>query len=101
MQNSYFQNVITKLTHEDINLLTILREHEATSIFKAVRNQKVFEQSNLTEAQYRRVFNRLVALDFIHVTPSSREYLLYLTPYGEAAHEEFFILMNPVESEVV
>lgn len=101
MQDSYFQNVITKLTHEDINLLTILREHNATSTFKAVKNQKVAELSKLTEAHYRRVMSRLAALDFIQITPSSREYLLYLTPYGEAAHEEFFTMINPMESEVM
>lgn len=97
--DNYFYNVVTKLKHEDISVLGILVERNATSHFKSVGKQLVMEESGLTEAMFRKAVYHLTALDFIQVVSSSKENLLFLSGYGNAAFQLFWA--KECESEVI
>lgn len=82
---SYFDEVVGSLTSEDTNLLGVLVQEDATANFKAIKNAAVQEAAGLSEAMFRKITTRLVALKFIEPNTGFKEHALFVTPYGQAA----------------
>lgn len=85
MNNDYFQHVVGKLNIDDMNILGILTDMDATATFKAIRKKDVFERSGLSEANYRKVIYRLDAMEFIQTVVGGKEHMLFITDYGTMA----------------
>lgn len=91
---TYFNAVVSNLTIEDSMLLGILLSNDATSKVKAMRGQAVFEKSASTEAKYRKMMDRLVALQFIIVVKDFKEHTLYISEFGVAALNDLLETMK-------
>lgn len=83
----YFQTVVSDLTIEDLTVLGILHDNEATSNFKSLKYQKVIDLSNLTKAKFYKTIHRLTANKLIE-TIAGREYQMYITNFGILALEK-------------
>lgn len=83
----YFKQIISQLTCEDISVLGILSEQDATAAYKAIRRSELFEASELSEANFRKTLLKLQATFFIEVTTTSKESKIYLTVYGQQAQK--------------
>lgn len=79
---NYFNDVVSSLTIDDMNILGILYDKEATAGFKAMINNEVYEMSGLSEATYRRIIYRLAANKFIEIIGVKKQNALYITEYG-------------------
>lgn len=82
---SYFDTITSKLTLDDMNVLGILYDNDATAKFKSMTNKNVIEQTQLTHAKYRKAINRLDALHFIETVIGGKEHGLYVSEFGIAA----------------
>jgi len=85
MGDNYFSEVIKKLTIDDISILAILHDDDATEVFKAMKASQVLKASEMTEAVFRKVIVRLEATRFIEKTTSSRHTSIYITEFGRSA----------------
>lgn len=83
--HGYFEHIASRLNIEDMEVLGILFDNEATSSFKAMKNQRVFELSKFSEAKYRRTIGRLAALSLIESDTTTKSHSLIITNYGIAA----------------
>jgi hypothetical protein len=83
--HDYFQQIVNRLTLDDLQVLTHLQDNEATATFKALKNQKLFELSSLSEAKYRKTIAKLASILFVETDSSEREHSLYITQYGLSA----------------
>lgn len=81
----YFDAVCDGLTYEDINLLSILYDHDATAAFKSMRSREVLLITGYTESVFRRVMYRLNGGKLIDAVPSNKALGLYLTHFGSQA----------------
>lgn len=88
MKNDYFQNIVNNLTLDDMNVLGILIDNEATATFKSMRKKDIFERSGLSEANYRKVIYRLDAINFIETVIGNKEHMLFITNFGIMAVEK-------------
>jgi predicted transcriptional regulator len=86
--DQYFKSVLESLSNEDVSMLKLLNELQANAKFKAIKKKYVFELSGLTEATFRKVVYRLVAVQFIEPVYGGKEHKLVLTPFGEKALEQ-------------
>jgi predicted transcriptional regulator len=86
--HDYFQHIVTKLTIDDMNILGILTDNDATATFKAMRKKDVFNKSGLSEANYRKVIYRLDAINFIETVTGSKEHMFFITNFGLTAVEQ-------------
>lgn len=83
--HNYFNHIIENLTIDDLKVLGILSDEDATARFKALKRNYLSEVSNLTQAELRRIIYRLEALDFISVERIGKEHKFYLTNCGQMA----------------
>lgn len=79
---SYFKDVVSSLTIDDMKILGVLYDKEADVGFKAIVNSEVVTASGLSEATYRRIVYRLVANKFIEIINVKKQNALYITQYG-------------------
>lgn len=80
--NQYFEDVVSSLTYDDINVLSILYDNEATASFKSIKNKEVLERTGYTEAVYRRILYKLTGNKFISTIQINKQQGLYITQYG-------------------
>lgn len=78
----YFNHVASRLSIDEISLLAILTDEDCTVPFKALRKKEVYVRSGLTEANFRKVINRLDAISFIETVTGSKEHKYYITNFG-------------------
>jgi hypothetical protein len=81
----YFENVVSGLTYEDINLLSILYDQDATIAFKSIRSKEVSQITGYTEAVFRRILYRLSGSKLIGVIPLNKQSGIYITSFGVEA----------------
>nr|WP_156736402.1 hypothetical protein [Mycobacterium sp. E3298] len=81
----YFNDVVESLTIEDIQLLSILFDNDATAAFKSLKSKDVLQITGYSEAVYRRVLNRLTANKFVGVISLNKQHGLYISGYGVSA----------------
>ena len=83
--DSYFEEIVSELTYDEMVILGLLSDQNANSVFKSIKKKSVQEQTNLTDANIRKSILRLEAKRFIEINSSSKEYRLYITEYGQLA----------------
>ena len=83
--DGYFEEVINSLTVKEIFLLNILHEHNALSKQKSIKVQTIFEMNETTEAKFRKMVDRLSALQFIIVNKDYKEHNMHISHYGISA----------------
>lgn len=98
--DSYFDVVVASLTIEDTRVLGVLVSADATAKVKAMINKSAMDGANLSEALFRKVSTRLVALKFIEISTDYKEHAVYATPYGHAALSAVLQTMVTSASEV-
>ena len=85
--DSYKDVIISKLTLDDVLLLGILYENDATMTHKAMRKKSILEKSNLTDARYKKSLYRLSGGYLIDTVSGITEQRLFLTNEGCKATE--------------
>ena len=83
--SDYFENVVRKLTIEDVRILSWLLAEDATAAFKAIKRSSVFEGINLSATSFRKTLSKLEAINFIGMVTNAKEHKLYLTQFGQRA----------------
>lgn len=81
----YFADVVSSLTIEDIHLLSILYDNDATAVFKSMKSKEVQDITGYTEAVFRRIMYRLTANKFLGIIPLNKQHGIYITNYGVEA----------------
>lgn len=84
----YFEQIVQQLSIEEIAVLGILLDQDATAAFKAIRRQEVMQSSDLSLAQFRKTMEKLTATYLINVVTGGKEHKVYLTSYGTKALEK-------------
>ena len=85
MSSEYFSFIINHLTFEEVTILGILRDEDATAAFKSMKRSQVAKEAAFTEAVFRKVIGKLAATHFISTVIAGKEHRVYLTDYGQAA----------------
>jgi predicted MarR family transcription regulator len=85
---NYFEHIMKSLTIEDVGILHILLEEDATAKVKSLRNVSLYERSQTTEAKYRKILNRLIATSFIETNTDYKEHSIFITEFGINAFEQ-------------
>jgi DNA-binding IclR family transcriptional regulator len=81
----YFNDVVSSLSLDDMRILSILFDNEASAGFRAMKNIDIQNLSGLSESTYRRCVNRLRANKFIETFIGKKQHSLYVTHYGTQA----------------
>lgn len=92
--DNYFLSIVESLSLEEIEILNMLTCKESTSKYSAQVKREVFKNSKLSEANFRKIVNRLEAMNYIEVASGSKEHLLYVTEYGQMAIQTIFERSN-------
>ncbi|ATF13602.1 hypothetical protein A616_16935 [Brevibacillus brevis X23] len=82
MSSEYFDLIVKRLSREDLILLEILREEEATMARSSLSMQKLQEKSTLTDALFRKTVYRLNANYFVESETNNKTQSYYLTDFG-------------------
>lgn len=85
--DEYFDSVVKNLKLEDAEILGILNDKDATSVFKAMRRKELMEISEYPEAAFRRVIGGLLATCLVGYVSTAKEQKLYIKTYGKQALE--------------
>lgn len=83
--DNYFTEILSSLSNDDLRILGILNDEDASVKFKAIKKKSISEMSKLTEANFRKVIYRLEAIKFINVVTGQKEHKLYITEFGQKA----------------
>ena len=85
--DAYKQAIISKLTLDDVLLLGVLYENDATMTHKAMRKKSILEKSSLTDAKYKKSLYRLSGSCLIEAVSGITDQRLFLTSEGYKATE--------------
>jgi predicted transcriptional regulator len=83
----YFDYIIKQLSIDEVSVLGILKDQDATAAFKSVRKSKLHVSSKMTLATFRKTIEKLKATRLIDVVTARKEHKVYLTSYGSKALE--------------
>lgn len=86
--NDYFDHIFRQLTIEEVAVLGILLDRDATAAFKSVRRSQLYESSDMSLATFRKTIDKLKATSFIEAVTARKEHKVYLTSYGLLALEK-------------
>ena len=78
----YFNVIINNLTFDEVAILSILSDKDATAVFKAMKRSAVAKESELSEAVFRKVIGKLTATHLVDTVITGKEHRVYLTDYG-------------------
>lgn len=81
----YFQSIVDRLTLDEIELMNYLSKGESNSRLSAKMKRDVFEESKLSEAKFRKIINRLEAMNFIEIVVGSKDHFIFVNEYGQNA----------------
>lgn len=82
MVNEYFDHIIKHLTIEEMVILAVLNDMDATAAFKAMKRTEVLEQSKLTIAHFRKSIGKLLSTCLVNVVAGGKEQKVFLSEYG-------------------
>lgn len=86
--SDYFEHIIRQLTIEEMAILGILIDRDATAAFKSMKRSDVYERSDMSLANFRKTIGKLSATCLIDVVTGSKEHKMFLTSYGQQALEK-------------
>lgn len=81
----YFENIVHNLTFEEVGILGILSDRDATAAFKAIKRSELLVDSQMTVANFRKVFGKLTATRLVDVVTGNKEHKVFLTNFGQVA----------------
>ena len=85
MEQEYFQYIIESLNIDDLGVLSILSDEDCNTRIKSLPNSKLYQNSGLSEAKYRKVIWKLLALKFIEPDTRNKEHSYFISEYGQEA----------------
>ncbi|MFD0694956.1 hypothetical protein ACFQZT_12690 [Paenibacillus sp. GCM10027628] len=98
--DDYFQFIVKSLTRQEVDVLNVLLENSATIRVKAMKNSIVHGKSNLSEAIFRKVIDRLRAMRFIEVDESTKEHSFFINGFGKDA-VKMALDSTPLKKDVI
>ena len=93
----YFSHIVKRLTFDDISILSILSDSEATAKFKSLKKSDLSNDSGLTEANFRKAIYRLDAINFVETVTGHKEHRYYITELGMKAISESLFNENVLQ----
>lgn len=84
---TYFNEVVEKLSIDELSILGILFDKKANAVFKSVKNKEVIEESFLTKSKYFSSLSRLTASCLVETVGSKNE-KVFITCHGINALQE-------------
>lgn len=78
---TYFDNVIEKLTIDELSILGELYDKKADAVFKSVKNKDIMTNTKLTKSRYFNSINKLSATCLTE-TVGAKNSKVYITEYG-------------------
>jgi folylpolyglutamate synthase/dihydropteroate synthase len=86
--NNYLEHIINQLTIEEVAVLGILKDQDATAVFKSLRRSQLYECSDMSVATFRKTIDKLKATSLVDLVTARKEHKVYLTTYGIQALEK-------------
>lgn len=80
--DQYFYDVVDSLSMEEMSVLGILYDNQATVTFKSMNTTDVAGRCSLSDATYRKIMYRLSGNRFIELVKMKRQHSMYITHYG-------------------
>lgn len=84
---TYFNEVVEKLSIDELSILGVLFDKKANAVFKSIKNKEVIEDTFLTRSKYFNSLSKLTASCLVE-TVGSRNDKVYITSYGINALQE-------------
>jgi RIO-like serine/threonine protein kinase len=91
--HEYFQTVVTKLTGDDMLIISVLQGEDGKirdSAFKAMTTSKLQQITKLSRFKFKTALTRLLALQLVGEVSTNKCKSYYLTIYGQQAIEQIF-----------
>jgi RIO-like serine/threonine protein kinase len=91
--HEYFQTVVTKLTGDDMSIISVLQGKDGKirdSAFKAMTTSKLQPITKLSRFKFKTALTRLLALQLVGEVSTNKCKSYYLTIYGQQAIEQIF-----------
>lgn len=83
--DEYFLYIVENLDAQDIQMLRLLSNEGATAKYKGIPNKILLDKSGISEAKYRNVTVRLMAMKFVEVNTTFKDHSLFINSYGKKA----------------
>jgi DNA-binding MarR family transcriptional regulator len=83
--NNYFEKIIDHLNIDDMSVLGVLYDKEATSKFKSLTANEIMDVSGITNFKFKKAITRLEALKFIEISTDSKVKAFYINEFGSYA----------------
>lgn len=93
--DTYFNDIVSSLSIDDLRILGILSDHEAEIKFKAIKKGTLSEYSKLSDAKLRKSLYRLEIAKFIEIVKDQKEHSVFITSIGQDA------LFTSISKEVI
>lgn len=87
--DKYFNYIVNGLSYDEVLLLGILKEADATAPFKSILRIDMYRESNLSLASFRKTVNSLLSVQFISVVVGDKKQRIYITDFGIKALNDF------------
>jgi predicted transcriptional regulator len=84
----YFDYVVNRMDIDELSVLGILFDNEATVVFKAIPGKDIMGMANLSKSKFYRLLNRLSSAGFVECSKGLNYSKIYLTQYGVEALEK-------------
>ena len=78
----YFQSVTMSATSEELSVLDVLRKAESIQGYSSRSKEYIKEETQLSDAQLRKVLSNLERIQFITRVCSNRKHSYFISPYG-------------------
>jgi len=81
----YFTEVISQLSATEVRILSFLYNNDAVDTLTPIKTANIREQLSLAKSSFNQTISRLILTSLVKSVNNSRNFSIYLTPYGCSA----------------
>ena len=83
----YFMEVVSQLSATEVRVLSFLYNNDAVDALTPIKTANIREQLNLAKSSFNQTISRLILTSLVKSVNNSRNFSIYITPYGCAGLE--------------
>lgn len=85
---NYFHSIVKSTSLDELQILGLLNDQDATETFKAISKREVMELLNFKRTKAQTLFSILESKNFITVVRDANMHKLIINEFGQVALEE-------------
>lgn len=85
MTEEYFEEIVHLLNPDELRILEVLHENEAHDTVKSLKSSFIMKHLEMSRGVYYNSLSKLIATNLIKSFNHSKNYSIFITPYGCAA----------------